>query len=99
MANEGFHERFEDLDAATMDQHRAITSLMEEFEAIDWYNQRAKATDDDSLRAILEHNRDDEKEHASMLLEWLRRHDPKLDQQLRRFLFTEGNILDAKKVS
>ena len=75
-----------------IDRHRATVSIMEELEAIDWYDQRAIATDDDELRAILEHNRDDEKEHAAMALEWLRRHDSPLDEQLRRYLFTEGSI-------
>jgi ferritin-like protein len=65
---------------------------MEELEAIDWYDQRAAASDDDELRAVLEHNRDDEKEHAAMALEWLRRRDPQLDKQLRKYLFTEGSI-------
>ncbi len=65
---------------------------MEELEAIDWYEQRAAASDDDALRKILEHNRDDEKEHTAMALEWLRRHDPTLDEQLRKYLFTDGSI-------
>ena len=75
MANEGFHEPLELLDEATLDYHRAMQSLTEELEAIDWYDQRAKATTDESLAAILIHNRDDEKEHAAMALEWLRRRD------------------------
>ena len=65
---------------------------MEELEAIDWYDQRAIATGDDELRAVLEHNRDDEKEHAAMALEWLRRHDAFLDGQLRKYLFIDGSI-------
>ena len=65
---------------------------MEEFEAIDWYGQRIDAATDDELRQILAHNRDEEKEHAAMVLEWLRRHDPELDRHLRTYLFTEGNI-------
>ena len=65
---------------------------MEELEAIDWYDQRAIASGDDELRAVLEHNRDDEKEHTAMALEWLRRRDPALDEQLRKYLFTEGSI-------
>ena len=71
-----------------MDHHRAMTSLCEELEAIDWYDQRVKATADASLAAVLAHNRDDEKEHAAMTLEWLRRRDPALDANLRKFLFT-----------
>lgn len=92
MANEGYHEPLEKLSDATMDMHRAITSLMEELEAVDWYNQRADACIDPELRSILEHNRDEEKEHAAMVLEWIRRRDPKMDQELRDTLFTTGSI-------
>ena len=94
MASEGFHEPFEVLVEATIDHHRAITSLCEELEAIDWYDQRVKATADASLAAVLAYNRDDEKEHASMLLEWLRRRDPALDENLRKFLFTSEPITE-----
>src|SRR6266511_2516590 len=80
----------ETLGSETIDRHRATVSIMEELEAIDWYDQRAAASDDDALREILEHNRDDEKEHTAMALEWLRRHDPTLDEQLRKYLFTDG---------
>src|SRR5918994_8006429 len=86
------HESPEKLGPETIDRHRATVSIMEELEAIDWYDQRAAASDDDELRAILEHNRDDEKEHTAMALEWLRRNDPALDEQLRKYLFTEGSI-------
>lgn len=86
------HEDRDALDPKTIDRHRAIVSLMEELEAVDWYAQRAEATDDAELRAILEHNRDEEKEHATMVLEWLRRNDSVLDRNLRTYLFTEGNI-------
>lgn len=86
------HESAETLGIAAIDRHRATVSIMEELEAIDWYDQRAIASNDDELRAILEHNRDDEKEHAAMALEWLRRHDAFLDAQLRRYLFTDGSI-------
>ena len=86
------HESPEKLGPERIDRHRATVSLMEELEAIDWYDQRAAAADDDQLRKILEHNRDDEKEHAAMALEWLRRHDPVVDEQLRNYLFTEGSI-------
>jgi uncharacterized protein len=92
MASEGYHEPLEKLSAATMDMHRAITSLMEELEAVDWYNQRADACTDPELKRILEHNRDEEKEHAAMVLEWIRRHDPKMDHELRESLFREGLI-------
>lgn len=89
MANEGFHEAREDLSAETMDMHRAITSLMEELEAVDWYNQRIDACKDAELRAILAHNRDEEKEHASMVLEWIRRQDATFDKELKDYLFTD----------
>ncbi len=96
MASEGFHEPVDKLSPETLDRHRAIISLMEELEAIDWYDQRVDATEDESLAAILAHNRDEEKEHAAMTLEWLRRRDPVLDEQLRTYLFTEGSITDVE---
>ncbi len=80
MANEGYHEPIEELSDETRDMHRAITSLMEELEAVDWYNQRVDATKDPELAAILAHNRDQEKEHAAMVLEWIRRRDPTFDK-------------------
>jgi hypothetical protein len=76
-----------------------MTSLCEELEAIDWYDQRVKATSDATLAAVLAHNRDDEKEHAAMTLEWLRRRDPSLDANLRKFLFTAGPITEIGPVS
>jgi ferritin-like protein len=88
------HEELSRLSTATVERHRAIVSLMEELEAVDWYDQRVDACEDDDLRGILRHNRDEEKEHAAMTLEWLRRHDPKLDEHLRRYLFTDGPIAD-----
>ncbi len=90
MANECYHE--ENLSPETKDMHRALTSLIEELEAVDWYNQRADVCQDDSLRAILVHNRDEEKEHAAMLLEWIRRQDPAFDHELKDYLFTEKPI-------
>jgi len=92
MSNEGYHEPIEQLSAKTRDMHRAIVSLMEELEAVDWYNQRADACSDQDLKAILAHNRDEEKEHAAMLLEWIRRSDPNFDKQLRDYLFTDRQI-------
>jgi uncharacterized protein len=92
MANEGYHEPIEELSAETRDMHRAIISLMEELEAVDWYNQRVDACKDPALRAILKHNRDEEKEHAAMVMEWIRRHDPKFDKELRDYLFTDKTI-------
>ncbi|MGB5081469.1 MAG: ferritin-like domain-containing protein [Burkholderiales bacterium] len=88
MSSVGYHEPMEDLSDATRDMHRAIVSLMEELEAVDWYNQRADACKDAELKAILEHNRDEEKEHASMVLEWIRRKDPSFSRQLKDYLFT-----------
>ncbi|HLG92202.1 MAG TPA: ferritin-like domain-containing protein [Acidimicrobiales bacterium] len=96
MASEGLHEEGGLLDEATVDHHRAVVSLCEELEAIDWYDQRVRATKDESLAALLAHNRDEEKEHASMTLEWLRRRDPELDRMLRTYLFTEGPITDRE---
>ncbi len=92
MANEGYHEPIAELTDETRDMHRAITSLMEELEAVDWYNQRVDACKDKELRAILAHNRDEEKEHAAMVLEWIRRQDPTFDKELRDFLFTDKPI-------
>ena len=92
MSSESLHEDAGRLGPVVTDQHRAIVSLMEELEAVDWYNQRAKATDDQQLRDILEHNRDEEKEHAAMVLEWLRRSDPALSQHLETYLFAKGSI-------
>jgi len=92
VANEGYHEPHGELSDATRDMHRAITSLMEELEAVDWYNQRADACSDADLKAILEHNRDEEKEHAAMVLEWIRRRDPVLDKELKDYLFTTKSI-------
>ncbi|QDG49576.1 ferritin [Persicimonas caeni] len=91
------HEAVEALDPETIDRHRAIVSLVEEFDAIDWYQQRIDATDDEELAAILAHNRDEEREHAAMTLEWLRRRDPGLDKVLRTYLFTEGSIVDLEE--
>ena len=92
MANEGYHEPLDKLSPATMDMHRAIVSLMEELEAVDWYNQRVDAATDPELKRILGHNRDEEKEHAAMMLEWIRRRDPKMDEELREVLFKGGDI-------
>jgi len=91
------HEAEEHLTVPTRDMHRAIASLMEELEAVDWYQQRMDATDDADLRAILCHNRDEEKEHAAMVLEWIRRQDPAFDKNLREYLFTEGSIVRRER--
>lgn len=92
MANEGYHEPIEELSDETRDMHRAITSLMEELEAVDWYNQRVDACKDEELKTILAHNRDEEKEHAAMVLEWIRRRDPRFDAELKDYLFKDGEI-------
>ena len=97
MANEGYHEPIEKLSVATVDMHRAIVSLMEELEAMDWYNQRIDACSDSELKAILVHNRDEEKEHAAMVLEWIRRRDPVLDHELKETLFKSGPIAGEHK--
>lgn len=86
------HERFEDLNVETRDYHRATVSLIEELEAVDWYNQRIDACADDQLKDILIHNRDEEKEHAAMLIEWLRRHDAVFEKELKDYLFTDKKI-------
>lgn len=96
MSSESLHEPAEKLSPATIDRHRATVSLMEELEAIDWYDQRIDAATDETLKAILRHNRDEEKEHAAMVLEWLRRQDPVLDQQLRTYLFKDGDIMSTE---
>jgi len=92
MANEGYHEPVDELSDETRDMHKAIVSLMEELEAVDWYNQRVDACKDKELKAILAHNRDEEKEHAAMVLEWIRRKDPRFDKELKDYLFTEKPI-------
>ena len=91
------HESEERLSPATRDMHRAIVSLMEELEAIDWYLQRAEATEDAELREVLLHNREEEQEHAAMVLEWIRRHDRTFEAKLREYLFTEGSIVQREK--
>lgn len=89
----GLHEDPDRLSEDSIDRHRAIVSLMEELEAVDWYDQRVQGTNDESLAEILAHNRDEEKEHAAMLLEWLRRHDSGFDEELRTYLFTDQPLL------
>jgi uncharacterized protein len=89
----GLHEGADKLRPETIDRHRAVASLMEELEAIDWYDQRIDAASDAELKGLLAHNRDEEKEHAAMMLEWLRRHDAKLDEHLRTYLFTSKPVL------
>jgi len=87
-----YQEPGNELSGATRDMHRALESLKEELEAVDWYQQRVDVCDDDALRAILSHNRDEEKEHASMILEWIRRQDPAFSGELKDYLFTDRPI-------
>jgi ferritin-like protein len=93
----GLHEDAALLAPATVERHRAIVSIQEELEAIDWYDQRVDASSDPELKDLLAHNRDEEKEHAAMVIEWLRRRDPAFDQQLRAYLFTTTPLLQAEK--
>ncbi len=90
MSSEGLHES--NLSPEALNLHRAIVSLMEELEAVDWYNQRAEACTDPELTKILEHNRDEEIEHAVMVMEWLRRNNPRFDKEMKERLFKDGSI-------
>jgi ferritin-like protein len=92
-----YHEKWGALPEAIKDQHRALASLREELEAVDWYNQRVAVTEDEELRAILEHNRDEEIEHAAMVLEWLRRRVGGWDEELRTYLFTAKPITEVEE--
>ncbi|MGM0624185.1 MAG: encapsulin-associated ferritin-like protein [Campylobacterota bacterium] len=93
MAHEGFHEDPNELSDYAKDYHRIIESTMEELEAVDWYNQRAECATDAEAKAIMEHNRDEEIEHACMGIEWLRKNSPVWDAMLREFLFKDGDIV------
>ena len=97
MADNKLHERAEDLSQETLEMHRAVVSLIEELEAVDWYAQRVDASKDEELKAILVHNRDEEKEHACMTLEWIRRNDPVLDSCLKQYLFQSDSIAEANR--
>lgn len=90
------HEAREDLTDFALDMHRAIQSLIEELDAVDWYEQRLTASTDEELKAILAHNRDEEKEHAAMLIEWLRRNDAAFEGQLKDYLFKEDPITELE---
>jgi uncharacterized protein len=94
MANSaGYHESEDKLRPETLDNHRALTSMQEELEAADWYDQRVDAATDSDLKGILAHNRDEEKEHFAMLLEWYRRRDATMDAHLKQYLFTSGSLI------
>ncbi|MBI5068055.1 MAG: ferritin [Deltaproteobacteria bacterium] len=97
MANDTLHEEPQALSGDTRDLHRALTSLREELEAIDAYRQRADAASDPQLRAVMLHNRDEEIEHASMLMEWLRRHCSHFDVMMKTYLFTAAPIVEVEK--
>ncbi len=92
-----YHEPLDKLSDKTRELHRALNSLIEELEAVDWYQQRVDATENDELRDILAHNRDEEKEHAAMILEWLRRNDEAMAEELKTYLFTEGKITEIEE--
>ena len=93
----GLHIPPDRLSRKNVHLHYAISSLREELEAVDWYRQRADDTADAELKAILLHNADEEIEHAAMILEWIRRREPRFDKELREYLFTEGSIIGAEK--
>jgi hypothetical protein len=99
MSSENLHAPRERLSQQTLNLHFAITSLMEELDAIDWYRQRADDAEDDTLKGLLLHNMREEMEHASMLLEWIRRHDSDFERFLKTYLFTEGSILQEEKMA
>src|ERR1700750_75453 len=96
MSSETYHEALELLSEDTKNMHRAIVSLREELEAVDWYQQRAEACSDAELSAVLIHNKNEEVEHAAMTLEWIRRHSPIFDQHMKTYLNTTGSILEVE---
>jgi uncharacterized protein len=96
MASGSFELHEEGLPPDVIERHRALVSIMEELEAVDWYDQRVAASSDPALAEILAHNRDEEKEHFAMTLEWLRRNDAKIDEVLRTYLFTEDDLIDVE---
>lgn len=99
MSSEGLHVPLEKLSRKTLEMHYAIASLIEEFEAVDWYRQRADDIQDPELKAVVLHNANEELEHASMVLEWIRRQDPHLDAQLREYLFQDGSIVGREEAA
>ena len=100
MANSaGYHESESRLRPETMDNHRALTSMQEELEAADWYDQRVDAATDPDLKEILAHNRDEEKEHFAMLLEWYRRRDATMGAHLKEYLFTSGSLVAREQAA
>lgn len=99
MGSESFHEPLDLLSPFAKNLHRGLVSLIEELEAIDWYQQRAEATEDAELKAVLIHNRNEEIEHAMMTLEWLRRRFPEVDEHMRTYLFQEGPITEIEEAA
>jgi uncharacterized protein len=97
MASETYHEALELLSVETQEMHRSLVSLMEELQAIDWYQQRVDASADPQLKDVLMHNKNEEIEHATMLMEWIRRHNDHFDQMMRRYLFTKQPITAIEK--
>ena len=97
MSSEALHELPELLSEKTKNLHRAVVSLIEELEAVDWYTQRAEACSDAELKAVLIHHRNEEIEHAMMNLEWIRRHETAVDERMRTYLFKSGNILEIEE--
>ncbi|UYP01070.1 ferritin-like domain-containing protein [Oceanotoga sp. DSM 15011] len=92
-----YHESYDALDQRTRDLTRALNSLKEEIEAVDWYNQRVALAENEELKSIMAHNRDEEIEHAVMTLEWLRRNMDGWDEEMKTYLFKEGNITDLEE--
>ncbi len=97
MSSEDLHAPRERLSADTLRYHQAIVSLCEELEAADWYRQRADDCDDPTLKEVLLHNMREEIEHASMLIEWLRRNNPHFAKELKEYLFTEKDLMNVEE--
>lgn len=96
MGSESYHEPLDLIPEETRNMHRAIVSLIEELEAVDWYGQRAGACSDPELKAVLLHHRREEIEHAMMNLEWIRRNDPAFDENIRTYIFAKGPITEVE---
>jgi len=99
MSSESLHAPREVLSTDTRLLHNAITSLKEELDAVDWYRQRADDTEDEALKGLLLHNMREEMEHASMLLEWIRRNNGDFAGHLETYLFSTGSILATERVA
>lgn len=97
MSSTAYHEPPELLSSETKEMHRALVSAIEELEAIDWYQQRADAAEDEELKAILLHNKEEEMEHFLMTLEWIRRRSPKFSEEMKKYLFTEGPLTEVEE--